>query len=340
MHMPEIVPEEAEIVQTIYRRFLEGSTVHEIAKALTAAGVPTPMKRKTWSETTVQSILTNEKYMGDAVLQKTFCTDFLTKKMKKNEGELPQYHVRNSHPAIVSAEVFELVQMEIESRRQYGSRYSGRGVFASKIVCADCGGFFGSKVWHSNDPYRTVIWRCNRKYEKGKRCTTPHVKEEAVKAGFVQVMARLLASKQEVLEGCRQILDDVLTTDEQSRQIAKLQDQAVGLAQRIRGLVNENARTQKTEDEFTPEYDRLVGQYEKLAARIATIQREKEDREFRAKRISLFMRMLGGQEECLKFDPAVFTAFVEKVVVSGTKKDVRLVFVLRDGSEYKVDGVR
>lgn len=105
-------------------------------------------------------------------------------------------------------------------------------------------------------------------------------------------------------------------------------------------LVNENARTQKTEDEFTPEYDRLVGQYEKLAARIATIQREKEDREFRAKRISLFMRMLGGQEECLKFDPAVFTAFVEKVVVSGTKKDVRLVFVLRDGSEYKVDGVR
>ena len=71
--------------------------------------------------------------------------------MKKNEGELPQYHVRNSHPAIVSAEVFELVQMEIESRRQFGSRYSGRGVFASRIVCADCGGFYGSKVWHSND---------------------------------------------------------------------------------------------------------------------------------------------------------------------------------------------
>ena len=89
-----------------------------------------------------------------------------------------------------------------------------------------------------------------------------------------------------------------------------------------------------TEDEFTPEYDRLVSQYEKLAAKIATIQREKEDKEYRAKRISLFMRMLGGQEECLKFDPAVFTAFVEKVVVSGTKKDVRLVFVLRDGSEY------
>ena len=95
-----------------------------------------------------------------------------------------------------------------------------------------------------------------------------------------------------------------------------------------------------TEDEFNSEYDRLVGQYEKMAAKIATIQREKEDKEYRAKRISLFMRMLAGQEECLVFDPAVFAAFVEKVVVSGTKKEVRMRFVLRDGSEYRIDGVR
>lgn len=90
-------------------------------------------------------------------------------------------------------------------------------------------------------------------------------------------------------------MDEVLTTDEQSRQIAKLQDQAVGLAQRIRGLVNEKARTQMTEDEFTPEYDRLVSQYEKLAAMTAAIQREKEDKEYRAKRMSLFMRSWLGR---------------------------------------------
>ena len=95
-----------------------------------------------------------------------------------------------------------------------------------------------------------------------------------------------------------------------------------------------------TEEEFKPEYDKLAARYEKLAERIAAIQREKDDREYRAKRISLFIRMLDGQEECLEFDPALFTAFVEKVVVSGSKKDVRLSFVLRDGSEYKVDGVR
>ncbi len=95
-----------------------------------------------------------------------------------------------------------------------------------------------------------------------------------------------------------------------------------------------------SEDAFTPEYDRLVGQYEKLAARIAAIQQEKEEKEYRAKRISLFMRMLAGQKECLAFDSAVFTAFVDKVVVSGAKKDTRLVYVLRDGSEYGIDGAR
>ena len=84
----------------------------------------------------------------------------------------------------------------------------------------------------------------------------------------------------------------------------------------------------------------MASRYEKLAERVAAIQREKDDREYRAKRISLFMRMLAGQEECLEFDPAVFTAFAEKVIVSGTKKDVRLRFVLRDGTEYKNDGAR
>ena len=90
-----------------------------------------------------------------------------------------------------------------------------------------------------------MIWRCNRKYEskgsRNQRCTTPHIKEEAIKAGFVQVMAKLLACKQDVLESCRQILDEVLSTDEQSKQIAKLQDQVAGLTQRIRDLINENA---------------------------------------------------------------------------------------------------
>ena len=95
---PEIVPEEAEVVRRIYRLFLEGQTPYGIKQILEAEHTPTPAGKQTWQTATILSILTNEKYKGDALLQKTFCTDFLTKKMKVNEGEVPQYYVENSHP--------------------------------------------------------------------------------------------------------------------------------------------------------------------------------------------------------------------------------------------------
>ena len=94
-----IVPEEAETVRRIYRAYLEGKSPSYIARQLSASGIPSPSGKANWRPETVKSILTNEKYKGDAVLQKTFCTDFLTKKFKANEGEVPQYYVENSHPA-------------------------------------------------------------------------------------------------------------------------------------------------------------------------------------------------------------------------------------------------
>ena len=101
--LPEIVPEEAEIVRLIYRMFMEGKSQSYIARYLMDNNIPSPSGKKTWQVSTVESILTNEKYKGDARLQKTFTTDYLTKKMKVNEGEVPQYYVENSHPAIIDA---------------------------------------------------------------------------------------------------------------------------------------------------------------------------------------------------------------------------------------------
>ena len=139
--------EEAEVVRAIYKRFLEGDTICMITKKLNEQGIPSPAEKKKltasddeqekktkWCTGTVESILTNEKYKGDALLQKTYCTDFLTKKMKLNEGEVPQYYVQDSHPAIVDAELFDLVQMELARRRALKGQYSGNGCFASRIV--------------------------------------------------------------------------------------------------------------------------------------------------------------------------------------------------------------
>ena len=134
-----INPEQAETVKLIYRLFLEGMTPHTIALTLTEKGIKTPGGKDKWSAQTVRRILTNEKYKGDALLQKEFTVDFLTKKTKKNCGEIPQYYIEDDHEAIIDPAVFDLVQQEMERRRNGSSRYSGVSIFSSKIKCGECG---------------------------------------------------------------------------------------------------------------------------------------------------------------------------------------------------------
>ena len=116
--------------------------------------------------------------------------------MLKNEGEVPQYYVEGNHEAIISPAVFDMVQTELARRSKGSTRYSGVSIFSNKIKCADCGGWFGSKVWHSTDRYRKVIYRCNRKYN-GEKCGTPHVTEDEVKAAFVSAYNQLVTEKKE-----------------------------------------------------------------------------------------------------------------------------------------------
>lgn len=131
----EIVEEEAVIVRRIYSEFLAGKTPFDIAKRLTEEDVSTPMKKKKWQPSVIESILTNEKYKGDALLQKSVTTDFLTHSHKKNEGEAPQFYVEKNHPAIVRPEVFEMVQEEFRRRRAGGGRVQSVSVFSGRIVC-------------------------------------------------------------------------------------------------------------------------------------------------------------------------------------------------------------
>ena len=157
--------DEAVIIRRIYSMFLQGMTPHGIAARLTADGIKSPGGKDKWNAGAVRSILTNEKYKGDALLQKSYTVDFLTKKKKVNEGEIPQYYVEGNHEAIIQPEVFELVQQELERRKTSSGRHSGVHLFSGKIKCGQCGEWYGSKVWHSTDKYRRVIWRCNHKYD-------------------------------------------------------------------------------------------------------------------------------------------------------------------------------
>ena len=346
---PEIVVAEARIVRTIFRRFLEGATPAIIARELNAAEIPCPSRKglltddeievekarkKTarWSPSTVESILINEKYKGDAILQKTYCTDYIRKTFVVNDGsEIPKYYAQNSHTAIVNAEVFDLTQMELEWRRSLKGSYSGKSCFASRIVCGDCGSFYGSKVWHSTDAYRRTVWQCNNKYDGEKKCSTPHMTQKDLERAFVSVTQKVLQDKEEILSACRAALDVALDTTELDRAAKRLEEQVRGIAKRVRKLVEENARVQMNQEEYQQKYNALAEDYEKVSEKLRRIADQKQDKVDRRRKIEIFLRMLEQQEECLDFDPFTFVALVNKVVVG---KDRELVFCFRNGMRY------
>ena len=190
--------EQAAIVRRIYGMFLQGRSPFAIAKALTEEGIPTPGGKANWSGSTVRSILTNEKYKGDALLQKVYTVDFLSKKKKVNKGEVPQYYVEHNHDAIIEPAIFEAVQKQMAVRQTGTNRQSSTGIFSSKIKCGDCGSWYGSKVWHSNSKYRRVVWQCNHKFDGGEKCCAPHLDEETIKALFMKAVNILTTEKDEI----------------------------------------------------------------------------------------------------------------------------------------------
>ena len=217
--------EQAKVVKMIYGLFLKGKSPHSIARRLTEEGIPTPGGKEKWSSRSVRSILINEKYKGDALLQKSYTVDFLTKEKKVNEGEIPQYYVKGNHEAIIEPEVFDLVQKQMALRTSGKNRLSSVSVFSSKIKCGDCGSWFGSKVWHSNDPYRRVVWRCNHKYSGKEKCQTPHLTEDEIKELFIQAANRLIADKTEIISSFRAIKDALLSTEKLEREQTELEDE-------------------------------------------------------------------------------------------------------------------
>ena len=124
---------------------------------------------------------------------------------------MPQFFVENSHPGIISREVFDLVQLEMKRRKGKSRHTSAKSLFSDRLVCGCCGGTFGSKIWHSNDPYRKVIWRCNRKYDRKENiCPNRHLEEKELQEAFVQAVNQLISGKEEILNAAEEFLAALL----------------------------------------------------------------------------------------------------------------------------------
>ena len=176
--LPEIDPDEAAVVRRIFARYLMGQSVHQICRDLTADGIKTAQGGDIWHDSVVQKMLQNEKYIGDALLQKTYTADLFNHERRKNMGELPQYYVHECHPAIIDRDTFQRVQEELARRsslRKTSSKtntelgkYSGKYVLSELLVCGECGSPYRRVVW-SRPEGKRIVWRCINRLEHGKK---------------------------------------------------------------------------------------------------------------------------------------------------------------------------
>lgn len=184
--------------------------------------------------------------------------DFLQKKHKKNEGEVPQYYVERNHEAIIDPAVFDSVQVLMQTMEGGKDRNSSVSIFSSKIKCGDCGGWYGSKVWHSTDKYRKVIWQCNHKFDGEEKCSTPHLDEEQIKQIFIKALNMLSKEKSLIISGFEDIRDTAFSTAELEAKAKGLSDEMNVVAELMEKAVYENDRTAQGQDDYQRRYEELV----------------------------------------------------------------------------------
>lgn len=333
--LPRIVEHEAEIIREIYQLFLGGSTVRSIADHLTAKGIPTPAGKKKWSVSTIMSILQNEKYKGDALLQKTYTADFLTKKVKKNCGEVPQYYIENSHPAIIDAETFDLVQKEIERRKPHRYQLHRSSPLNAKIICGECGGFYGRKVWHSNSKYRKSVWQCNHKFDNESHCSTPNLNEDEIENAFVIAFNQMLDDKASHIARLKEIQTELSDTSLLEEQLHAATSEHARLLANLRQYMEENTRQIQDQTEYNRKFNEMDAACQEQEEKIASIRKQLLDQQTRKEQVARSMSFLVEQTDYIaEFDADLWNAMIENVTVS---LDKTLSFRFYDGAVITID---
>lgn len=211
-----INPEQAEIVKRIFREYLEGASCKKIARGLERDGILTARGNTRWHDSSIRLILENEKYMGDALLQKTYTVDYLNKKRVKNTSIVPQYYVEDDHEAIIPKEIFLMVQEEMTRRASvqvnFGGKkgYSASHAFSQMVFCASCGALFRRIHWNNRNK-KSIVWRCTTRLKQKNDCRARTVSEETLSAAFLEVLNEMVELQQELVNRTkrRENYDDI-----------------------------------------------------------------------------------------------------------------------------------
>ena len=306
-----IDPEGAEVVKRIYREYLEGASLLQIARGLEADGILTAAGKAKWRPETLKKILQNEKYIGDALLQKTYTVDFLSKKRVKNNGIVPQYYVENSHEAIIPREVFMQVQEELIRRRIVHTSpngktrtFSSNHVFAQIIICGKCGEVFRRVHWN-NRGKKSIVWRCVSRLENtGLFCDARTVLESTIEQVLVTAINQTLCDKDSFLTTLRDNIATVINR-ESDKALADIDKRLEELQTELLKLATSNADYDKVGDEI----HRLRDQKQKM-------QLESANRDELKKRMADMSTFLKKQSTALaEYDEQLIRRLIEKVSI-------------------------
>lgn len=237
--------------------------------------------------------------------------------------------MENHHEGIIDEATFRLVQAEMQKRNADPRSYSGVSIFSSKIACGQCGCFYGSKVWHSNDKYRKVIWQCNHKYRKGykEKCKTPHLTEDEIKATFLKALDAMKDEREEVLVNATMLKEAIADTGALESELELTGAELTALVERTQDAIDENARTAQDQDEYESRYTELVKRFEDKKARYDELAVQIEEAKANAEILAGFIRQLEKVgAEATEFSEEAWGGLIDHMTVYA-KDNIEVTFI-------------
>lgn len=342
-NLPEIDPEEAEIVRRIFSRYLIGHSVAKIIADLEADGIKTARGHKKWNDGVIRGMLRNEKYMGDALLQKTYIADLFTRQTKKNTGELPQYYVENSHPAIIDRLTFQRVQEEMARRSSLKkvstaaktelAKYSGKYVLTELLSCGNCGSPYRRVTW-TRPEGKKIVWRCINRLENGKKfCKdAPTLEESRIHTAVVSAMNEMFSQK-----SLKAILQDSIRTallpENGETSLAAIDSRLSQLREQQYRLLQLAAAVGADSTQYDEELKKVSMEFSALVAKRSELEKNRQDTEQADERAEQLAAELEAVDTGITtFDEVTVRQLISAITVLSEEK---LLIRFKDGTELE-----
>lgn len=322
--------EEAAIVRRIYEEFIAGATLKRICSGLEADCIRTKLGKEKWSPMVIQSILSNEKYTGNAILGKTFKQDVLTKYRQKNDGsKAPMYYAENSHPAIIDMEVFELAKKELAYRKaaKYAttgsSRYTSKYPFSGMLVCGICGSRLRRHVRTMGAGNKVAAWGCANRVENGRsECDSHHIREDVMERTYSAALRQMTDNAEEVIEAVQEGAQ--LAMEPRNKELLEqVEQEIVAVQEKVLAIHKRKIAKQVTDEEYNAVVKRYTAQIEELQAR----QQEYRSVENRYTEVrtwlDAFQKSMTGNGTATGIDALIMKTLVEAIIVWDDRIEVR-----------------